>query len=158
MKAALDALPADAPRLALCQKLAADAANAVLGRCTAGPPLGALGALALRRDARRLFAKLGTLLPSEESLGAGAVFRATLRPEIEAATAALALLTVEAPADARTLRLSAAGVRRGDVRAALGRRRDFERAAVLAAVAAVAVAESEGPVRFACGAPSSGGL
>ena len=52
-----------------------------------------MGALALRRDARKLFATLGALLPSEESLGAGDVFRATLRPELEAATAALATAT-----------------------------------------------------------------
>ena len=34
-------------------------------------------ALALRRDARKLFATLGGLLPSEESLGEGDIFRAT---------------------------------------------------------------------------------
>ena len=155
LRAALDALPAGAPRLALCRKLAEDASNAILARCTAGEKVSALGALALRRDARKLFATLGALLPSEESLGAGDVFRATLRPELEAATAALALLCVEAPADARTLRLSAAGVCRGDVRAALGMRRDFEKAAVAAAVSAAAVVESEGLVRFAFAAPGS---
>jgi len=155
LTAALDALPAGAPRLALCRKLAEDASNAILARCTSGPTIGALGALALRRDARKLFATLGALLPSEESLGEGEVFRATLRPELEAATAALALLCVEAPADARTLRLSAAGVRRGDVRAALGMRRDFEKSAVTAAVSAAAVVESEGLVRFAFSEPGS---
>ena len=114
-----------------------------------------MGALALRRDARKLFATLGSLLPSEESLGEGDIFRATLRPELEAATAALALLCVEAPSDVRTLRLSAAGVCRGDVRAALGMRRDFEKNAIAAAVSAAAVVESEGLVRFAWSAPGS---
>ena len=155
LRAALDALPAGAPRLALCRKLAEDASNAILARCTSGPTIGALGALALRRDARKVFAALGALLPSEESLGEGEVFRATLRPELEAATAALALLCVEAPADARTLRLSSAGVRRGDVRAALGMRRDFEKNAIAAAVSAAAVVESEGLVRFAFSEPGS---
>ena len=155
LTAALDALPAGAPRLALCRKLAEDASNAVLARCTSGDKVGALGALALRRDARKLFATLGALLPSEESLGEGEVFRATLRPELEAATAALALLCVEAPADARTLRFSAADVRRGDVRAALGMRRDFEKNAIAAAVSAAAVVESEGLVRFAFSEPGS---
>jgi hypothetical protein len=155
LRAALNALPAGAPRLALCRKLAGDASNAILARCTSGDKVGALGALALRRDARKLFATLGGLLPSEESLGEGAVFRATLRPELEAATAALALLCVEAPSDVRTLRLSAAGVCRGDVRAALGMRRDFEKNAIAAAVAAAAVVESEGLSRFAWSAPGS---
>ena len=155
LRAALNALPAGAPRLALCRKLAADASNAILARCTSGDKVGALGALALRRDARKLFATLGGLLPSEESLGEGAVFRATLRPELEAATAALALLCVEAPSDVRTLRLSAAGVCRGDVRAALGMRRDFEKNAIAAAVSAAAVVESEGLMRFAFAAPGS---
>jgi hypothetical protein len=155
LRAALNALPAGAPRLALCRKLAGDAANAILARCTSGDKVGALGALALRRDARKLFATLGGLLPSEESLGAGEVFRATLRPELEAATAALALLCVEAPSDVRTLRLSAAGVCRGDVRAALGMRRDFEENAIAAAVAAAAVVASEGLVRFAFCEPGS---
>ena len=141
--------------MALCRKLAEDASNAILARCTSGDKVGALGALALRRDARKLFATLGGLLPSEESLGEGSVFRATLRPELEAATAALALLCVEAPSDVRTLRLSAAGVCRGDVRAALGMRRDFEKNAIAAAVAAAAVVESEGLSRFAWSAPGS---
>ena len=55
----------------------------------------------------------------------------------------------------RTLRLSAAGVRRGDVRAALGMRRDFEKNAIAAAVSAAAVVESEGLVRFAFSEPGS---
>ena len=139
----------------MCRKLAGDASNAVLARCTSGDKVSAMGALALRRDARKLFATLGGLLPSEESLGEGDIFRATLRPELEAATAALALLCVEAPSDVKSLRLSAAGVCRGDVRAALGLRRDFEKNAVDAAVSAAAVVESEGLVRFAFAEPGS---
>ena len=66
-------------------------------------------------------------------------------------------IIAEAPADARTLRLSAAGVRRGDVRAALGMRRDFEKNAIAAAVSAAAVVESEGLARYAWSAPGAVG-
>ena len=58
LTAALNALPAGAPRLALCRKLAADASNAVLA-LHFWQKVSAMGALALRRDARKLFATLG---------------------------------------------------------------------------------------------------
>ena len=81
--------------------------------------------------------------------GDAVAFRATLRPEFAPLAVALSILTLESPADARTLHLAGAGATRSDLQAALLRRRDFDRAAVAAAVDAAAVAPGEGVVLFA---------
>lgn len=155
---ALAALPTGGPRLAVARRLAADAADAVLGFLAddSAPKLGAFGALALRRDARALMARLGELLPPEESLDearAGETFRSTLRPQFAALNVALALATLEAPADARTVPLRASGVSRADLAAVLGRRRDFAAAAVDAALDAAHLAPGDG---LACFRPQRG--
>ena len=101
--------------------------------------------------------RLADLLPPEESLDdslnggssssngdrqtANGGFRATLRPQFAALNVALNLATLEAPADAKNVPLHVSKVTRADLAAVLGRRRDFDRAAVRAALDAAHVAQ-----------------